>query len=717
MPDNWDTFEKTKQLVFAENEPPIGVDEWAVAYLKQHFDVDTIDDVHQHLVDSASVKPTEDKELPLEEIIKYAHQSYDDEIQSVLEELTTTLIEIQQIFAEKEFKLAESLDFEHGPKGRTSSFNLSLLELLAAIDPDSPTSSDTSDSAMKQVFKLEETADELELIQKIKDTVEDLEPVIKEWNEWVSDNGMSNAQQVLNELYIQSQSEVVDLSRVKADVDLWKIQEFIQKSVEGKLDIDPIYQRNDVWSNSAAVSLVHSILRGIPLPSVILWENASGHYQVIDGKQRISSILKFYGAHPSGIELLESKMPQLKDFLINKLNTPSLKLYEAMIKDTPNKDLAQVVLGHGTLTGWPKMIKIPTIGRWLSNNDYGPTGPDENSIAKKYLPFKLNQKAKNSTVPVLSQSSGKHYWQVKDIEIETSGPTISDVFQTSSSDYKIPVIKFHKETSPNQIRQVFKLYNSTGVKLNATEQNNASYQDLLSLKLVLTVCKIRPERGVELYQDVVGIDYSELKDKIDRITLLQDFGVSDTRFNQVKIISWVLSLLNQSTRRTDGKVSTPNTAKLIEAFFGNVGNSSSFLLTNFHATLDMLIAASELLNSNADQKILHALNQTARYTNKSRRQDEWDDLASVSIMVASCLVVRCVSNWKEIAEKEETIKKIKKYMSDLDLPAKQGGGKDQFKYFAGKISGFCDIFDLSKDNLDKSKFHGNNVLENFHDLA
>ena len=99
MPDNWDTFEKTKQLVFAENEPPIGVDEWAVAYLKQHFDVDTIDDVHQHLVDSASVKPTEDKELPLEEIIKYAHQSYDDEIQSVLEELTTTLIEIQQQYS------------------------------------------------------------------------------------------------------------------------------------------------------------------------------------------------------------------------------------------------------------------------------------------------------------------------------------------------------------------------------------------------------------------------------------------------------------------------------------------------------------------------------------------------------------------------------------------------------------------------------------------
>ena len=245
----------------------------------------------------------------------------------------------------------------------------------------------------------------------------------------------------------------------KADVALWNISEFIHSSVDGKLDIDPIYQRNDVWPSGAAISLIHSILRGIPLPSVILWENASGHFQVIDGKQRISSILKFYGAHPSGFQLLESKMPQLKEHLISKLSTSS-KPFEAVIKTTENKDIARHVLGHSRLS-WPPQIKVPNIGQWLRSPHYGPTGPEESKIAKKFLPFQLNRKTKNSSVPVLRATSNKYYWQVKEEKVEHDGPTISNVFEAGSSTYKIPVIKFDKETTPSQIRQVFKLYNST----------------------------------------------------------------------------------------------------------------------------------------------------------------------------------------------------------------------------------------------------------------
>lgn len=713
MTGDWEQFEKTKKLVFGEFESTVGVEDWLISYLSLHFDVETKEEIIGELIDSAGLEPDEDGEVPLNEIIKYAHQSYEEDIQSVLEELTTILARIQKVFAEKEFDLAESLDFEHS-KGRTTAFNDSIVKLFTTIDPDFPGTEDNSDSELRKALQLEEVITELEFLQRLRDLVEDLEPVITvSWKEWVSDNGMTNAEQVLSELFTQSKNEVVDLSRVKADVALWNISEFIQKSVASKLDIDPIYQRNDVWSPSSAISLIHSILRGIPLPSVILWENASGHFQVIDGKQRISSILKFYGAHPSGFKLLESKMPQLKEYLISKLS-PRLSAFEAVIKGTPDADVAQAVLGHATLSWGPK-IKIPTIGQWLGNKNYGPTGPEEIEIAKKFLPFKLNSKTKNSTVPVLKHTSSKYYWQVKEQAVEESGPTIGDVFNAGSSSYQIPVIKFDKETTPNQIRQVFKLYNSTGMKLNPTEQNNASYQDQLSLKLVLTVCRIRPERGDELYQDVDEFDYSDLNAKTNEITLLQDFGVKETRFNQMKIVSWVLSFLYQNTRKADGGVATPSTTAFIESFFENAGNSSSFLTSNFVDTLDMLINASNLLHSNNDQKIIHALSEVPKYTNKKSKQDEWDDLASVSIIVASCLIVRCVPEWKEIAEKDETIDKIKQYMVELELPAKQQT-KDQWKYFAEKVSGFSEIFGLSKDNLDESRFLGNNVLKNFHDF-
>jgi len=713
MPDNWDTFEKTKQLVFGENEPPIGAEEWAEDYLKQHFGVGTKDEISHDLNESASIEPNADGVIPLVEIIQYAHESYETDIQNVLQELTTTLTGIQQKFTEKEFKPAESLDFEHS-KGRTSAFNDSLLRLFAAIDPDFSIPATTSDSNIKQAFGLEETTTELEFLERIKEMIDDLDSVVKEWNDWVSDNGTSNAEQVLNELFTQSKNEVVDLSRVKAEVALWNISEFIHSSVDGKLDIDPIYQRNDVWAPTAAISLIHSILRGIPLPSVILWENASGHFQVIDGKQRISSFLKFYGAHPSGFKLLESKMPQLKEYLVSKLSASS-KPYESVINDTPNKDVARHVLGHAVLP-WPLQIKnkVPNIGKWLNNQHYGPTGPEEKKMANKFLPFKLNAKTADSTVPVLKATSKKYYWQIKEEQVEQNGPTIGNIFEVGSSSYKIPVIKFDKETTPSQIRQVFKLYNSTGMKLNPTEQNNASYQDQLSLKLVLTICKIRPERGDELYEDATEFNYSDVKEEVDKITLLEDFGIKETRFNQMKIMSWVLSFLYQNTRKAE-KVTTPSTTAFIELFFENAGSSSSFLSTNFETTLAMLINASELLNSNDDQKILHALSEVPLFTNKKSKQDEWDDLASVSIIVASCLIVRCVPKWKEIADKEETIQEIKDYMTELKLPAKQQT-KDQWEYFAKKILGFCEIFGLDKDNLDENKFHGNNVLQNFYDF-
>ena len=48
--------------------------------------------------------------------------------------------------------------------------------------------------------------------------------------------------------------------------------------------------------------LIESILRGIPLPSIIILEQVDADrvtsYEVVDGKQRLTSILRFIGCHP-----------------------------------------------------------------------------------------------------------------------------------------------------------------------------------------------------------------------------------------------------------------------------------------------------------------------------------------------------------------------------------------------------------------------------------
>lgn len=69
----------------------------------------------------------------------------------------------------------------------------------------------------------------------------------------------------------------------------------LKRLVEGRkeLVIDPDFQRNDVWSAKQSAELVESILMGIPIPTIYLFEMKDGTKQVVDGRQRISAILNF----------------------------------------------------------------------------------------------------------------------------------------------------------------------------------------------------------------------------------------------------------------------------------------------------------------------------------------------------------------------------------------------------------------------------------------
>jgi hypothetical protein len=64
----------------------------------------------------------------------------------------------------------------------------------------------------------------------------------------------------------------------------------------GRLEIQPDFQRKEVWSLAAKVMLIDTILRSIPMPKVFVSsviKEMQVHRTVIDGQQRISSILAF----------------------------------------------------------------------------------------------------------------------------------------------------------------------------------------------------------------------------------------------------------------------------------------------------------------------------------------------------------------------------------------------------------------------------------------
>jgi 5-methylcytosine-specific restriction endonuclease McrA len=74
---------------------------------------------------------------------------------------------------------------------------------------------------------------------------------------------------------------------------------------DGLLNLDPGFQRKSVWSVRDRAKLMDSILRNFPLPAVFFYRRQNqGHiyYDVIDGKQRIESILMFMRVMRGGYE-------------------------------------------------------------------------------------------------------------------------------------------------------------------------------------------------------------------------------------------------------------------------------------------------------------------------------------------------------------------------------------------------------------------------------
>ena len=121
------------------------------------------------------------------------------------------------------------------------------------------------------------------------------------------------------------------------------LSEFHRWYREGRLILDPEWQRNYVWANQRASRLVESFLIDIPVPVVYLAENKHGNYEVIDGLQRLTSSFRFFeGEYAlSGLEILKDLNGKyFKDLDVrfqNKLWNVTLRAVE-LAPSTP-KDL------------------------------------------------------------------------------------------------------------------------------------------------------------------------------------------------------------------------------------------------------------------------------------------------------------------------------------------------------------------------------------------
>ena len=86
-----------------------------------------------------------------------------------------------------------------------------------------------------------------------------------------------------------------------------------------RLNLQPGFQRKSVWKLKDRRLLVDSILKGYPLPSIFLYcrtnERGAPVYDVLDGKQRIESLLMFTGQiRGSRFELIPDGETESRDW-------------------------------------------------------------------------------------------------------------------------------------------------------------------------------------------------------------------------------------------------------------------------------------------------------------------------------------------------------------------------------------------------------------------
>lgn len=223
--------------------------------------------------------------------------------------------------------------------------------------------------------------------------------------------------------------EAVSPEPVTARADVWPIYQLTNKVP----NLTPSYQRGDVWDSGERQSLMESILRGVPLPSIILLRTGPNTpYEVVDGKQRLTTILRFVGKHPVATQKVAEVTARHRDKKFND---------QGHLDDQGGKNLKD--LFHHDYLAFRRA--------WKALEGYALNATQEN---KYYFPFKLRTTGEGGLVgPYLEPLRGKYYTQIKDLVIKVAAEevTIKGLFE-EVVEYRIPVIEYTKASQAEGVQ-------------------------------------------------------------------------------------------------------------------------------------------------------------------------------------------------------------------------------------------------------------------------
>lgn len=85
----------------------------------------------------------------------------------------------------------------------------------------------------------------------------------------------------------------------------FSVRELVRMLVDSELNIAPAYQRKYRWKPEGASIFIESILLGLPIPPIFVATDTGYQWEVVDGVQRLSSLLLFCAPDPESLNLID----------------------------------------------------------------------------------------------------------------------------------------------------------------------------------------------------------------------------------------------------------------------------------------------------------------------------------------------------------------------------------------------------------------------------
>lgn len=118
-------------------------------------------------------------------------------------------------------------------------------------------------------------------------------------------------------------SDIIAFNELRSCFDLVRLHE------TGKLDIQPDFQREVVWPPAAQTRFIDSLAKQLPIPSMcIALDFKNDKRYMVDGLQRMSSLISFFGNDDWRLTKLDDVYPELSGKKVSYIKAHSSDIFE-----------------------------------------------------------------------------------------------------------------------------------------------------------------------------------------------------------------------------------------------------------------------------------------------------------------------------------------------------------------------------------------------------